>query len=143
MAEQRLRLTETERLALDFMIAALREGDEDTASLAFDPQEAAFIGGILRVTRQAVKVTQRACPFVIQAARLTANLAGGGRAALSDPRVASEFNQLRDRSLEELLEELRAGGGRGGYSSQAGTASGLSQRSTQELLEELRRRTSQ
>ena len=42
MAEQRVRLSESERLALDFMIAALREGDDDTASLAFDGQEAAY-----------------------------------------------------------------------------------------------------
>jgi hypothetical protein len=143
MAEQRVRLSESERLALDFMIAALREGDDNTASLAFDAQEAAFIGGIARVVGQVVNVTRRACPVVVQTARLATNLAGGGRAALSDPRMVSELNQLRDRSLEDLLEELRAGGGRGGYSSQTGTGGNLSQLSTQQLLEELRRRTSQ
>jgi phenylpyruvate tautomerase PptA (4-oxalocrotonate tautomerase family) len=141
MAEQRVRLTETERLALDFMIAALREGDQDTASLAFGGQEAAFIGGITRITAKIINATRRACPVVIQTAQLATNFVGGGRAALSDPRVSSELNQLRDRSLEELLEALRSGGGQSGYSSQQGTGD-LGQLSTQELFEELRRRTS-
>jgi hypothetical protein len=144
MAEQRVRLTESERLALDFLIAALREGDEDTASLAFDGGEAAFIGGIARVAGRVVNAARRACPVVVQTARLATNFVGGGsRAALSDPRISSELNQLRDRSLEDLLEELRSGGGRGGYSSQTGTGGNLRQLSTQELLDELRRRTSQ
>jgi hypothetical protein len=143
MAEQRVRLTESERLALDFMIAALREGDDDTASLAFDGGEAAFIGGITRVAGKIINITRRACPVVVQTARLTLQVAGRGGAALQDPRMASELNQLRDRSLEDLLEELRSGGGRGGSSSQLGTGGNIRQLSTQELLDELRRRTSQ
>jgi hypothetical protein len=123
------------------MIAALREGDQDTASLAFDGGEAAFIGGITRVAGKVINVTRRACPVVVQTAQLATNFIGGGsRAALSDPRMMGEVNQLRNRSLEDLLEELRSGGGQSGYSSRPGT-SNLSQLSTQELLEELRRRT--
>ena len=141
MAEQRIQLTETERLGLDFMIAALREGDQDTASLAFDAQEAAFIGGIIRVVTKVAKVAQKAVPVVIQTARLATNFIGGAR-GLSDPRVSSELNQLRNRSLQDLLEELRSGGGQAGFSSREGTGN-LAQASTQELFEELRRRTSQ
>jgi hypothetical protein len=144
MANQGVRLTETERLALDFMIAALKEGDQDdTASLASDSQEAAFIGGITRVAGKIINVTRRACPVVVQTARLATNFIGGGSRGLSDPRTSSELNQLRSRSLEELLEELRSGGGQTGYSSSSsqGTRS-LGQVSTQDLLDELRRRSS-
>jgi len=123
------------------MIAALREGDQDTASLAYDPQEAAFIGGIINVTRRVFAVAQKAIPVVVQTARLATNFVGGGRAALSDPAIASQLNQLRDRSLLDMLEELRRGGSQG--AGQAGFAGGnLGQLSTQELFEELRRRTS-
>jgi hypothetical protein len=147
MAESTVRLTESERLALDFLVAALKEGDEDTASLAYDPQEAAFISGIFRVVGKTINVTRRICPVVIQTARLATNLAGGGRAGLSDPRIAGELNQLRDdRSLVNLLEALREGGGQRGFSGGqrgfSGTVSNLSQLSTQELFEELKRRTS-
>jgi hypothetical protein len=140
MAEQRVRLTETERLALDFLIAALREGDQDTASLAFSGQEAAFIGGIARVVGQVVNVTRRVCPVAIQTVQLATNFLGG-RAALSDPNVSSQLNQLRNRSLEDLLEELRSGGRQSSPSLGQGAGS-LDQLSTQELFEELRRRTS-
>src|SRR5688572_27123104 len=99
MADSAVRLSETERLALDFLIAALKEGDDDTASLAYDAQEAAFIGGITRVVGKVVNVTRRACPIVVQTVRLTVNLAGGGRAGLADSRIAGELNQLKDRSL--------------------------------------------
>lgn len=145
MAEQRVRLTETERLALDFMIAALREGDQGTARLTFEGQESEFIGaiigGVARITGQVVNATRDACPVLVQTARLATNFIGGGQAALSDPRVTSELNRLRDRSLEELLEELRSGGSQSGFSSRQG-AGNLDQLSTQELFEELRRRTS-
>ena len=141
MAESRIRLTESERLGLDFLIASLKEGDDDSASLAYDAQEAAFIGGIARITAKVINVTRQACPVVIQTVRLTTNLLGGGRAALSDPRVTSELNQLRSRSLVDLLEELRGGGGQSSQTT-FGTGSSLNQLSTQELFEELRRRTS-
>lgn len=142
MAEQRTRLSESERLALDFMITALREGDQDTASLADDVRGAEFLGCIVHAVQKTVKVTAQATPVVARTAQLAANLAGGGRSALADPRTAREIDQLANSSLEELLE--MAQGGTRGYSSEqrAGTASNLSQRSTQELLEELRRRTS-
>jgi len=140
MAEQKVRLSESERLALDFMIATLKEGDQDTASLASDVGEAAFIGGIIRVTARTINAARRATPVVIQTAQLATNFIGGAR-GLADPKVASEFNQLRNRSLQELLEELRSGGGQSGYSSQSASGS-LSGASTQELFEELRRRTS-
>jgi hypothetical protein len=136
-------LTETERLGLDFMIAALREGDRDVASLAYEPQEAAFIGGITKIVGKTFRITQQVCPVAVQTVRLTANIIGGGRAALSDPRTMSELNQLRDRSLVDLLVELREGGGQGGgQRGFSGTGSNVSQLSTQELFEELRRRTS-
>jgi len=105
MAEQ-IRLTDTERKALDFLIAALKEDDDSTASLS-DTDAAAFIGGIIRVTAKTINVTRRIAPVVLQTARVATQLVGRGAAAFTATGAESSLNDLRNRSLEDLLEELQ------------------------------------
>jgi hypothetical protein len=98
MAEQ-IRLTDTERKALDFLIAALKEGD-DTASMRAG-EEAQFPGAMFRVAKQAFNAAQK---FVPVAMNLTQRL--GGRAGLTAEGQRS-LSDVENLSLEEMLEELQ------------------------------------
>ena len=92
------KLSKSELMALDLMIQVMKD-----EQLGIDVNEAAFIGGIVKITRRVVNVTRKITPVIKIATQVTPIVAGGtiGRSASS--LQAAEENVEPEISLESLI----------------------------------------
>lgn len=96
------KLSKSELMALDLMIQVMKD-----EQLGIEVNEAAFIGGIVKVTKKVINVTRKITPVVKLATLVTPAVVGGtiGRAG-----GAAQSAQLSEESVEPeiSLESLIA-----------------------------------
>jgi len=79
---EKVKLTRSELAMLDALIADLQEGENETSILTDADFKAAFIGGIIRVTRKIIRVTAKITPVTVRLiGRLPASLAAEAKGA--------------------------------------------------------------
>ena len=92
------KLSKTELMALDLMIQLMK--DEQSG---VEVSEAAFIGGIVKVTKKVINVTRKITPVLKIATQLTPAVAGGTTTRASLASQASEEDFEPEISLEALI----------------------------------------
>lgn len=92
------KLSKSELMALDLMIQLMKD-----EQMGIQVNEAAFIGGIVRVTRRIVNVTRRITPVLRVTAQITPAIAGGTTTRLSAQEQTLEEDVEPDVSLETLI----------------------------------------
>jgi hypothetical protein len=92
------KLSKSELMALDLMIQLMKD-----EQMGIQVSEAAFIGGIVKVTKKVVNVTRKITPVLKVTAQITPVIAGGTTARLSAQEQTADEELEADVSLESLI----------------------------------------
>ena len=100
---EKVKLTKAELAMLDALIADMQEGEDETSILADSGAQAAFIGGIIRVVRRAIRVTAKITPVTVRlVGRLPASLAAEAKGAGSLGEMVGKDGNLSVDALIKL-----------------------------------------